>query len=432
MSFARLAYSVLVYALTPAALVRLWWRGRRESGYREHVRERFGFYAAAPDARASIWLHAVSVGETRAAEPLVRALLAHFPAQVILMTHMTPTGRRTGAALFGDHVARAYLPYDSPAAVARFLRHFRPRAGILLETEIWPNLIRACRTSRVPLYLVNARLSEKSQRRYARFAPLLEESLRSLDAIAAQTPADAVRLRALGAANVHVTGNLKFDVVPAPAQLELGRAWRATYGVRPVLLAASTRDGEETLLLDALRTLPQDVLLVVGPRHPQRFEEGAALLERRGIDFRRRSMGEAPAPATRVLLGDSMGELTAYYAACDIAFIGGSLLAYGGQNLIEACAAGKPVLVGPHTYNFAEAAEQAIAAGAALRVGDVHELSRVATRLLADSATLHRMGDSGVAFTRQHQGATERVMKLLSPILPIDPATDSQRPDRPA
>jgi 3-deoxy-D-manno-octulosonic-acid transferase len=410
----RLLYSVVLYLALPWVLLRLLWRARRQPAYLRHVDERFGRYATPAPAGGVIWVHAVSVGETRAAEPLVRALRARHPGRCILLTHMTPTGRDTAEALFGGDVLRCYLPYDYPGAAARFVERFRPAAGVLMETELWPNVIHACRARGVPLYLVNARLSERSYRRYRRFAGLARTSLRALAGIAAQTRADAERLEALGAERVRVAGNLKFDVSPPPAQLELGRAWRARYGARRVLLAASTRDGEEALLLDALAALNgPEALLVIVPRHPQRFDAVAALLERRGLRYQRRS-AEAPVAAeARVVLGDSLGELFAYYAACDVAFVGGSLLPYGGQNLIEACVLGKPVLTGPHTYNFAEAAAGAVAAGAALRVADAAALMREASRLLSDPAAAARMGEAGLAFSHAHQGATARVVEMI-------------------
>jgi len=360
-------------------------------------------------------VHAVSVGETRAAEPLVRALQVRHPQCRILLTHMTPTGRETGETLFGGRVERCYLPVDLPGAVARFFDHFRPRAGIVMETEIWPNLIRAGRARAIPLYLVNARLSEKSYAAYRRFGGLVRESLAGFTAVAAQSDDDARRLAALGARATRVTGNLKFDVAPPGDQLELGRALRRGLGTaRPVLLAASTREGEEALLLDALEGIAVPGLLtVIVPRHPQRFEEVARLLEARGLRYQRRSADAPVAPETRAVLGDSMGEMFAYYAACDVAFIGGSLVPLGGQNLIEACAAGRPVLIGPSVYNFAEAAELAIRAGAAIQVADPAALAREAGRVLRDSEAMRRMSQAALAFASAHRGATARVLELI-------------------
>jgi 3-deoxy-D-manno-octulosonic-acid transferase len=286
--------------------------------------------------------------------------------------------------------------------------------GLLMETELWPNLIHACRQRGIPLYLVNARLSEKSYARYRRFPELTRASLGELTAIAAQTADDAQRLTSLGAGNMSVTGNVKFDIEPPAAQLALGRSWRERYGlVRPVVLAASTREGEEAMLLANFHKLDvPSVLLIIVPRHPQRFDEVAALIERNGLRSQRRSVDAPVDPETRVLLGDSMGEMFAYYAACDVAFIGGSLLPFGGQNLIEACATGKPVLFGPHTYNFSEAAGSAVAAGAALRVANADELMQEAQRLLRDPGAAQRMGEAALAFVKSHQGATQRVLDL--------------------
>src|SRR5574340_479696 len=335
----RRLYTLVLWLLLPYIFLRILWRARKQPEYLRHIGERFGSYAAQSD-RPLIWLHTVSVGETRAAQSLIARLRASYPDHHILLTHTTPTGRATSEQLYGDGVLRVYLPYDYPFAVNRFLNHFKPRLGILMETEIWFNLIHACRATGVPLLLLNARLSERSARGYARFARLTREALGGLAAVAAQTEEDAARLTGLGAKNVAVTGNLKFDIEPPAALLELGRRLRAQFGTaRKVFLAASTRDGEEELLLDALQRVQiPGLLLVIVPRHPQRFAEVAALLEQRGIPFRRRSeMGPAGGiPAeTRAVLGDSMGEMFAYYAAADLAFVGGSLLPYGGQNLID-------------------------------------------------------------------------------------------------
>jgi 3-deoxy-D-manno-octulosonic-acid transferase len=419
----RRFYSLLLYCLLPWVAFHLWWRGRRQPGYLRHVGERFGFYGARPAGSEEwaglIWLHTVSVGETRAAAPLVEALLARYPGHCILLTHMTPTGRETGETLFGERVCRAYLPYDFPWAVRRFLRHFRPAIGLLMETEIWFNLIAECRRAQMPLLLVNARLSERSCRKFARVPDLTRAALEGLRAIAAQTEADAARLKSLGAPAVTVMGNLKFDIAPPPAQISLGQALRVRFGnARPVFLAASTREGEEALLLDVLPQIAvPDLLTVIVPRHPQRFDEVARLLETRGIPFQRRSEEQPLNTQTQVLLGDSMGELFAYYAACDLAFIGGSLLPLGGQNLIEAASLGKPLLLGPHTFNFSEASELAIAAGAARRVRDAGELAQAVRALLEDSTARAAMSQSGLRFSQAHRGATARLMALVDACL---------------
>ncbi|MCC7487962.1 MAG: lipid IV(A) 3-deoxy-D-manno-octulosonic acid transferase [Burkholderiales bacterium] len=410
----RYLYTLALYALLPFILLRLVLRSWREPGYLRQLGERFGIYRKTPGSPL-IWVHAVSVGETRAAQPLIEALLKAYPEHYILLTHMTPTGRETGRELFGGRVERCFLPYDLPGAVRQFLNHFSPRAGILMETEIWPNLIHACRKAGVPLYLVNARLSRKSWAGYRRLSGLTRRSFAALAAVAAQSEEDARRLAGVGAVNVLVTGNLKFDAAAAAGQLDLARTFRARFGrERPVLLAASTREGEEELLLDRLGEIAvPGLLLVVVPRHPRRFDSVALQIRQRGFTLQRRT-DEAPIePDTRVVLGDSMGEMTAYYGACDVAFVGGSLMPFGAHNLIEACAVGKPVLIGPSVYNFKEAVESAVRAGAAIRVRDARALAVEATRLLTDRELAARMGAAAAAFCDTHRGATAKVMALI-------------------
>ena len=411
----RATYTALLYGLLPFLPLRLAWRARKQPEYLQHVAERFGSYSAKPN-KPIIWLHAVSVGETRAAAPLVKLLQTHHPDHQILLTHMTPTGRATSEELWGDGILRGYLPYDYPFAVRKFLNHFQPRVGILLETELWPNLISICREQTIPLALINARLSERSTRGYARFAALTRDALQKLTLIAAQTSADQERFQSLFLGQVSVMGNLKFDNDVPAAQIELGKKLRAQFGEhRPVWLAASTRDGEEKLLLETLKKIQMpNALAIIVPRHPQRFDEVAGLLKAHNIAFQRRSESATVAPATRVVLGDSMGEMFGYYAASDVAFIGGSLLPLGGQNLIEACAVGKPVLIGPHTFNFTEATDQAIAGGAAKRICDESELAREIDRLFANSAARRAMSDAGLAFTAAHRGASLRAYALVS------------------
>lgn len=410
---ARQLYTLLLHLAAPLALFRLWRRGRQEPAYRSHIGERFGRYES-PRLQDCIWIHAVSLGETRAAQPIVERLLARDPARQIVLSHMTPTGRAAGHELFGDRVIHCYLPYDFPWAVARFLDHYRPAMGLLMETEVWVNLIHACRLRRIPVHLVNARLSDKSLRGYRRVRRLAQQAFGELESILAQTESDATRFRSLGASNVAVVGNVKFDVSAPGALIDLGRRWRAAWGGRPVFLAASTREGEEQALLRVLdRIRVPDLLTVIVPRHPQRFDEVAALLDAQAIPYTRRTSSEPPRPGTRVLLGDSMGEMAAYYAACDVAFIGGSLLDYGAHNLIEAAALGKPVLLGPSVFNFQEAAELAMSAGAAMQVADAEQLAEAAAALLQDAARARAMGQAGEAFARAHRGAVDRLFALL-------------------
>jgi 3-deoxy-D-manno-octulosonic-acid transferase len=415
----RGTYNLLWRLAMPLVLGRLWWRGLREPGYRKHWNERLGQYGPRGAGWHTLWIHAVSVGETRAAEPLVDALLARYPHSRILMTHMTPTGRAAGKELYAKHghrLVQSYLPYDTVPMVRRFMKHFTPRICILMETEVWPNLIAVCAQRGVAIALVNARLSERSLRRAGRFGELMTDAARAITLVAAQTEADAARVRSLGVANVAVTGSIKFDVVVPPSAVQAGAALRARIGARPVLLCASTRDGEETLILDAFLRLaprPAGMLLLIVPRHPQRFDEVARLVESRGLVLARRSESGAVAPQVDVLLGDSMGEMFAYYSASDCAFIGGSLLPLGGQNLIEACALGKPVLIGDHTFNFALVTEEAVAAGAALRVADAGQMLREAARLLQDADARVVMGGQAWAFANRHRGATARTLELL-------------------
>ncbi|HEX6138004.1 MAG TPA: lipid IV(A) 3-deoxy-D-manno-octulosonic acid transferase [Casimicrobiaceae bacterium] len=419
---ARFLYTLLWWIALPLLPLRLWWRGRREPLYRAHLGERFGRYAGAARTAGGdvLWIHAVSVGETRAVAPLIERIARECPRRTILLTHMTATGRESGRALYGNRVVQAWLPYDLPFAVRRFLAHFRPRAGLLVETELWPNLTAAAARAGIPLLLVNARLSARSARGYSRIAPLARPLVAALAGVAAQTPQDAERLRALGARTIVVTGNLKFDVAVPAALRERGRALRERFGARrPILVLASTREGEEALLLDALAraTLPARTLVVVVPRHPQRFDEVAALARARGFDIVRRSADVAVPATARIVLGDSMGEMFAYYAAADVAFVGGSLLPLGGQNLIEPIAAGVPTLIGPHTFNFAQASEAAVAAGAALRVQDADELFAVAARLLADAPARERMRADAATFLGAHRGAIDRLWAWLAPRL---------------
>ena len=410
---ARLLYSLLLYLITPLIWLRLLWRGRKQPEYRQNVGERYGFYRQPVPPRL-IWVHAVSVGETRAAQPLIEGLQARWPEHRILLTCMTPTGREAGLQVYGERVIQAYLPYDYPAAMARFFAYFSPEFGVLMETEIWPNLLAAAKQRQIPVVLANARLSARSARGYGKLPALVRPAFQSLSGVAAQTDGDAQRLAGLGASRVEICGNLKFDVLPPADKVALGDSWRAAVGSRPVWLAASTREGEEALILDAMMQIGvADALLVLVPRHPQRFDEVAELLERRGLRTLRRSSA-LPQAETQVWLGDSMGEMAAYYALADLAFVGGSLLPLGGQNLIEAAACGCPVLVGPHTFNFLQATDDAIAAGAARRVADAQELGRVVDVLLREKIELAVMRRSASEFAAAHQGAAQRTLEFIA------------------
>ena len=408
----RLIYSLVLYLITPLIWLRLLWRARKQPEYLRHLGERYGFYRQ-PVPKKLIWVHAVSVGETRAAQPLIDGLLVKWPDHRVLLTGMTPTGRETGTQVYGDRVMQAYLPYDYPAAVDRFFCHFSPAFGVLMETEIWPNLLQAAKNHKVPVMLANARLSVRSARGYGKLGGLFCPAFAALSGVAAQTANDATRIAALGASPVEVCGNLKFDVTPSSENISLGQRWRAAISGRSIWLAASTRDGEELLILDAWRQMGvPKALLVLVPRHPQRFDAVAELLKQQGLNSIRRSAG-MPSSETQVWLGDSMGEMAAYYTLADLAFIGGSLLPLGGQNLIEAAACACPVLVGPHTFNFLLATDDAIASGAALRVESPQALALAVANLLGNKAELAAMRAAATAFALAHQGATQRMLRLI-------------------
>lgn len=416
----RRMYTFLLFLLLPFTPLKLLWRARKQPEYLDHWRERYGFYSL-ESTKPVIWLHCVSVGETRAAEPLIKALLHQYPNHQILLTHTTPTGRDTSERLFGNTVTRVYLPYDLPFAVKSFLHHFKPVVGVLMETELWFNLIAACKQQALPLLLVNARLSERSALGYAKLGQLVKQGLHQLSAIAAQNTQDAQRLMNLGASNVSVVGNLKFDVVPPEEAVTQGKLLRDKLGQqRPVFLAASTRDGEEILIIEAIAkaNIP-NLLTMIVPRHPQRFTEVAELLTKQHIRFAQRStLTEEIIPKNiTYVLGDSMGEMFTYYAACDVAFIGGSLLPLGGQNLIEACSMGKPVLIGPHTFNFELVTELAIDAGAAKRVQNSDELAQSIKALFEDQTKRQVMGYAAQSFSAESRGATQRTMRLIEPYI---------------
>ncbi|AUH53086.1 3-deoxy-D-manno-octulosonic acid transferase [Chromobacterium sp. ATCC 53434] len=421
MSWRRGLYGLLWRALTPLIRRYLRKRARKAPAYLEHWDERFG-RALAPRASGAIWIHAVSVGETRAAQPLVAAIRRQWPDAPLLLTQMTPTGRATAEALYPDAEVR-YLPYDYPRAVADFLRAYQPRCGVLMETEIWPNLIHAAAEQRVPLLLFNARLSEKSLKGYRRIRGLIAPEMRKLTTVAAQTAQDADRLRLLGAENIVVCGSSKYDIEIPEAQRHLAADFRRRIGARPVLLCASTRDGEEALILDAWRAAGAavgDTLLLLVPRHPERLDPVAELAVERGFALQRRSDEAEVAASTRVWLGDSMGEMFAYLGACDVAFIGGSLLPFGCQNLIEPALMGVPALFGPSVFNFQQAAADSLAAGAGRQVADADELVKAVLSLLADPAGAETMRQGALSFSAAHRGASERMLALLKTVLPAD------------
>ncbi len=418
-------YGAVMTLLLPVMLLRLWWRGRAEPLYRAALGERLGL-GPPPERVGRLWIHAVSLGETRASAALVEALRARRPGLQLLLTHGTATGRAAGAALLQPGDVQAWLPWDSPGAVRRFLARHRPAIGVLMETEVWPALLDAARQQGVPMLLANARLSARSLRRGERMAALMRPALQGLQQVLAQTDGDAERLRALGAGGVQVHGNLKFDMAPDPLLLARGRAWRAALG-RPVVLASSTREGEEATLLSHwaaaaashARRGGQVPLLLVVPRHPQRFDEVAALCLAAGLHLARRSawtgqdLPPAAALAAEAWLGDSLGELPLYYAFADVALLGGSFAPLGGQNLIEAAACGCPLWMGPSTFNFDEAAAGAEAAGAASRASDLPAAIDGALQLLADPPRRQAQAERALQFAAAHRGAAGRMADAI-------------------
>ncbi|TDR72480.1 lipid IV(A) 3-deoxy-D-manno-octulosonic acid transferase [Paludibacterium purpuratum] len=414
----RALYSLLWRLATPLVRRYLRRRGKKTPAYLEYWDERFG-RALNAKHQGAIWVHAVSVGETRAAMPLIQALQQQWPGVPLLITQMTPTGRACAEALYGEQAEIRYLPYDYPQGVHAFLQAYRPRFGVLMETELWPNLIAAAHEQSIPLFLANARLSEKSYRGYRRFAALIRPALRQLTAVAAQSKDDAERLAALGASDPQVCGNTKYDFTPPPAQALLGAEFKQRLGDRPIVVCASTRDGEEALILQAWRAHRPQALLVIVPRHPERFDEVAQLALANGFTLQRRSDQQPVLPETQVWLGDSMGEMFAYYHAADLVFIGGSLMPLGGQNLIEPASIGRPVLIGPSCFNFAEASQIAFECGAACQVSDSDRLVDLINQLLVDAPRRVAMGQAGLAFSKAHRGASQRIVELIASRLSI-------------
>jgi 3-deoxy-D-manno-octulosonic-acid transferase len=415
-------------------------RTQQEPGYGQAVEERFGHYSCAVPLHngPTVWIHAVSLGETRAAAVLVAALRAQVPQLRLLLTHGTATGRAEGIKLLQPGDLQAWQPWDTPGAVARFLAHFKPDLGVLMETEVWPNLVVGCQTAGLKLALVNARLSDKSLRQARQLAWLARPAFAALTAVWAQTSQDAQRLKALGALVSGVMGNLKFDAAPDTAQLERGRAWRAQLA-KPVVMFASSREGEELALLDALKSFRPPALVepastdtylianqmhwLIVPRHPQRFEVVAQLMESQGFTVQRRSTWTDAGPVDAAVdqstlwLGDSLGEMALYYGLADVALLGGSFEPLGGQNLIEAAACGCPVVMGPHTFNFAEAAKQALAAGAAQRVDDIAQAVTQAGRLAMDPDQLRKAKALSQDFALAHGGAAQQLAQALARLL---------------
>ena len=409
-------YQILWQIAPPVIRYYLRRRAQKNPAYAEHWAERFGQPHPSP-VTGAVWLHAVSVGETRAAQPLIAALRRRFPDAPLLITQMTPTGRATAQSLYPDAQCR-YLPYDRRDWVAQFLREHRPLFGVVMETELWANLLNEAHRQKIPMFVANARLSEKSARGYRRIDALIRPALQTLSGCLAQTEEDAERLRQLGAANVSVCGNSKYDIAPPEDKIELAAQWRRRLGRRRVFVAASTREKDGTdEAHEILRAWRQhgcaDALRGLVPRHPERFGAAAEYAQSLGLTVQKRSSGEAVAPSTQVWVGDSMGEMFAYYALADAVFVGGSLVDTGCQNIIEPMSCGKPVLFGPSVYNFQAACTGALVFGAARQIASADELVQTVYRWWQNPEEAAALAQRAVQFVAQHKGASERMAQRI-------------------
>lgn len=418
---ARLLYTLLLYCLTPLILLKLWLRGRKSPEYRQRWGERFGLIPdfAARHAVRPLWIHSVSLGETVAITPLVEQLLAQYPEQPIIMTTMTPTGSERVRAQFGGRVMHVYCPYDLPDVLSRFHNRVKPSCCVIVETELWPNLIHSCASRNVPVLVANARLSARSAKGYQRFAWLTRPMLRDISCIAAQNPVDGQRFVDIGLdpKQLEVTGSIKFDITPPQGDEEEIQQLRSAWGVdRPVLIAASTHDDEEQQLIGLYKALQDsgpELLLILVPRHPERFVEVYNQCLRAGLKTSRRSLREPPAADINVYLGDTMGDMMKLYGAADIAFVGGSLIERGGHNPLEPAVLGKPVLMGSHLFNFQQIADQLEKQQALTVVSDIKQLQLVVKQLLDNPEQVKMMGAAGQAYMDANRGALARLTQLV-------------------
>ena len=419
----QLLYTTLFYLIQPLIWLRLWVRGRKAPAYRKRWGERYGYYKQ-PLKPGGILMHSVSVGETLAAIPLVRALRHRYPDLPITVTTMTPTGSERVLSAFGNDVQHVYLPYDLPDALNRFLNAIDPKLVLVMETELWPNLIAALHKRQIPLVIANARLSARSAKGYARLGDFIRTLLRRITLIAAQNEEDGERFIALGAKRnqLTVTGSLKFDISVTPQlasrAVTLRRQWAPH---RPVWIATSTHEGEESAVIEAHQTLLREfpnLLLILVPRHPERFPDAINLVRQAGLSYITRSSGEVPSSSTQVVVGDTMGELMLLYGIADLAFVGGSLVERGGHNPLEAAAHAIPVLMGPHTFNFKDICARLTQADGLITVTDVASLSKEVASLLTDEDYRNFYGRHAVEVLYQNQGALQRLLQLLEPYLP--------------
>lgn len=411
-------YSLLFYLALPVILLRLVWRGIKAPDYFKRWNERFGHIATRESTTPLIWVHAVSVGEAEACRPLISGLQQRYPAHQILITTMTPTGSSRVKSLFAESVLHVYLPYDLPFAINRFLRAMRPQFGIIMETELWPNLIIACADQKIPVVIANARLSTRSTRGYQKLSKFTRQMLQSIPLIATQTQTDREHFLQLGAhkTTVHAVGNLKYEIVLPASAMERAESMRSLWGSRPVLIAASTHEGEEEQILDAARKIRsqfKELLLILVPRHPERFDRVAALSRKAGLTTLRRSEGKPCHSQVQVLVVDTMGELTFFYGAADVAFIGGTLVPHGGHNLLEAAALSRPIITGPHYFNFLGVTRQFLQQGAAMEVTNSEQLADSVITLLSTPQQRTEMGEAGRRLIEQSKGASKRLLNLI-------------------
>lgn len=415
----RYLYTLLFYLAMPLVLVRLYWRGRANPDYRRRWNERFGLFRPLP-IMGCIWIHSVSVGEVRTALPLIKALQSRYPKLPLLVTTTTPTGSRQVTASLNNQVQHVYLPFDLPGSIRRFIFRTKPKVAIILETELWPNLFHYCAGAKIPLIVANARLSEQSFRRYRQVASLTRQLLGCTSLIAAQTKADAVRFRQLGAPWVEIMGNLKYEITLPVNLPEQGRTLRRLLGEkRPILIAASTHAGEEIFILDAFRTLQQalpNLLLVWVPRHLERFRVVAELCQQHNLKVVKRSENRPCDSTTQVFLGDSMGELLLFYAAADVAFIGGSLIPIGGHNVLEPALLGLPLVFGPHMFHFLEASRQLLKGKTAWQVANAQELAQVVEYLLRDPTIKQSLSQRSIAVVTSQRGALQKLLSCVDTI----------------
>lgn len=417
----RFLYTLLFYLMVPLVILRLLWRSRKAPEYSKRWGERFGFVPAISANQKVIWVHSVSVGETMAAVPMINQLQERYPEALLAVTTMTPTGSERVQSAFGDRIYHVYAPYDLPDALGRFLAKVHPSLLVIMETELWPNLIHQCRSHDIPVVVANARLSEKSANGYRKFSGLTASMLKNISCVAAQHKNDGARFLALGlrGTQLEVTGNIKFDVnlddeVIAQAKL-LKSQWRSE-AQRPIFLAASTHRGEDQIILDSfeqIRLHCPELLLVLVPRHPERFDEVAELCLQRGFGLCRRSSGQPPTLNDQVLLGDTMGELLLFFGACDIAFVGGSLVPVGGHNLIEPAIWAVPVLSGPHLFNFSEASRLLREAQGMAICEDADAIAEQIVALLQDVQALERMGNAAKSVTDNNRGALDKLFSII-------------------